>query len=101
MSVTIWAPSEVVEHIAGAARAKRLSLNFTQRSVAMRSGVSLAVLKKFERTGKISLESLVKIALVLDSLEDFLHVFKPIPPEQMLTLDEILKDTTTRERGRQ
>ncbi len=48
---------------------------------------------------KISLESLLKLALVLDSLKDFMDVFKPKRPEDYLTLDDLLKQKT-RKRGR-
>ena len=70
------APNEITKHIARQAQAKRLSLNFSQKTLSQRSGVSFGVIKKFERTGLISLESLLKLALVLDSLEEFKNLFK-------------------------
>lgn len=91
--------SDLLTHIAGQAQAKRLSLNLSRKSLSERSGVSESVLKKFERTGKISLESLIKIAFVLDAVEEFQALFKPTPPENFLSLDELLKDKT-RKRGR-
>ena len=69
-------PSEVFFKIAGSARKKRLSLNLSQQSLSKSSGVSYAVIKKFESTGKISLESLLKIAMVLGSLNEFTDLFK-------------------------
>jgi len=63
-------------HIAHQVQAKRLSLNFSQKTLSERSGVSLGVIKKFEHSGKISLESLLKLALVLDALNDFEFIFK-------------------------
>lgn len=86
--------------IAGRARARRLMLNFSQETLAERSGVSLGTLKKFEHTGKISLESLLKIALVLEMLDAFAQVFVPPKPDTYLTLDALLKDQP-RKRGRQ
>ncbi|OYZ38161.1 MAG: DNA-binding protein [Alphaproteobacteria bacterium 16-39-46] len=99
MSLDLMSPHEISLHVAKLSQAKRLSLNFSQKSLSERSGVSFGVLKKFERTGKISLESLLKIALVLDSLEAFKDLFKPTPPEQFLSIDALLKDQT-RKRGR-
>ena len=99
MSIIFFTPHEVCQKIAKAAKEKRLSLNFSQQTLSARSGVSLGTLKKFEQTGKISLESLLKIALVLDSLTDFMAVFKPIPPENFLTMDQLLKQKV-RKRGR-
>ena len=59
----------------------------SQRTLAERSGVSYGTLKKFERTGQISLTSLLKIALILDSLEDFQHLFHtPLLPQSLDTL---------------
>jgi transcriptional regulator with XRE-family HTH domain len=45
---------------------KRLDKNPTQEGLAKRSGVSLGSLKRFESSGHISLESLLKLALVLE-----------------------------------
>ena len=58
-------PSEILLIIAKQARELRLEKNLTQEGLAKRSGVSLASIKRFERLGKISLESLLEIALVL------------------------------------
>jgi transcriptional regulator with XRE-family HTH domain len=100
VSLFIVTPHEMAERIAKLVQAKRLSLNLRQKTLSERSGVSYGVLKKFERTGQISLESLLKIALALGTLEEFKDLFKPIPPEEQLSLDELLKDQT-RKRGQQ
>jgi hypothetical protein len=63
------------------------------------SGVSYGVLKKFERSGEISLKSLLKLALTLESIDGFNELFAPDKPEQKLSLDELMLDTT-RKRGR-
>ena len=93
-------PHEMAGHIKDQVRAKRLSLNLSQQTLAERSGVSYSVLKKFERTGQISLASLLKIALALGALEQFKDLFRPILPEYHMSLDELLSDKT-RKRGRQ
>ncbi len=93
-------PHEVALHIAQAAKNKRLLLNLSQKNLAKRSGVSLGVLKKFECVGKISLESLLKLALVLDALGDFVNLFQPPPLESLPTLESLLKQKQ-RKRGRQ
>ena len=99
MFVLMMTPSEMAEHLARMTKAKRLSLNFSQQSLSDRSGVSYGVLKKFERTGRISLESLLKLALSLDALEEFYGLFKARKPEEAMSLDELMQDTT-RKRGR-
>jgi transcriptional regulator with XRE-family HTH domain len=78
---------------------KRLSLNLSQQNLSLRSGVSLGSIKRFERTGKISLESLLKLALVLKSLEPFNSLFAQDPLQSLPSLDAILKQVP-RKRGR-
>lgn len=92
-------PHDIARRLADLARSKRLSLNLSQRSLSERSGVSFAVIKKFERTGKISLESLLKIALVLESLEDFSTLFSSPPHNKTLTLNDLINEKK-RKRGR-
>src|SRR5687768_5193846 len=99
MSFIITSPADVAAYLAKTVRKKRLSLNLSQRALSASSGVSMAVIKKFEVSGKISLESLLKIALPLNSLDMFLELFKPAPLEDAITLDELLKKTTERKRG--
>ena len=65
MSLFMMTPHEIALHIAKQAQAKRLALNFSQQTLSKQSGVSYGVLKKFERTGKISLKSLLNFALAL------------------------------------
>lgn len=98
MSVILTTPHEMAKQIATRVRMKRLSLNFSQHSLSERSGVSLGAFKKFERTGKISLESLLKIAVALDCLGDFITLFKP-SSENPLTLDAMINEKI-RKRGR-
>ena len=98
-AVVFLMPADVMKKVSRAARERRLSLNVSQQSLSKRSGVSLAVLKKFEHTGKISFESLLKLALALGCLGDFFELFKQAPPEEFLTLDSLLNQKT-RKRGR-
>ncbi|MVZ61223.1 helix-turn-helix domain-containing protein [Sphingobacterium humi] len=82
-------------------RARRLSMELTQEGLAERSGVPLATLRKFEQKGAISLESLLKLLLVVGGLEDIINVLKPTKPT-FTSIDDVLKDTRTvsRKRGR-
>lgn len=89
---------ELRSHFAARARARRLDQNLTQQGLADRAGVSLSSLKRFERTGQVAWESLLKIAMALGALDDFRDLFKP--PE-FRTLDEVLAaDEPRRKRGR-
>ena len=57
-------PHEITMLMAARVKAKRLTMNLSQVSLAEHSGVSYGTLKKFERTGQISLESLLKLERV-------------------------------------
>jgi hypothetical protein len=64
----------------------------------VRSGLPLATYRRFERTGKISLDGLLHIAYALDALNDFDRLFES---HKYATLDEALHATTTnRKRGK-
>lgn len=99
ISLNILTPVEFLTQIAQNAKAKRLSLNLSQQNLSLRSGVSLGSIKRFERTGKISLESLLKLALVLKSLESFNSLFAKDSLQSLSSLDAILKQIP-RKRGR-
>jgi transcriptional regulator with XRE-family HTH domain len=91
---------EVRAGIAERFKARRLSMNLTQRELAERSGVTWASLKRFERQGLIALESLLKLALVLECLEDFDRLaagIQPIPAAQ--SLDALLATPASRRRA--
>ncbi len=67
-------PYEVSKEIAKRHRIIRKQLKISQKDMAERSGVSLGSLKRFENTGKISFESLLKLIHLLGRLDDFANV---------------------------
>jgi transcriptional regulator with XRE-family HTH domain len=67
-------PSEVSKALAERHRVLRRQLKMSQEEMADRSGVSLGSLKRFENTGKISLESLLKLMHLLGRLSDLDNV---------------------------
>jgi hypothetical protein len=73
----------------------------TQEGLSERSGVPLATLRKFEQKGLISLESLLKILLVVGGLEELTDALKPSIATYN-SIEEVLKDNgkNTRKRGR-
>ena len=71
-------PSDFLEEIALRHKVIRKQAGFSQSELAKRSGVSLGSLKRFETTGLISLESLLKLTDVLNRLNDFDLILKPI-----------------------
>ncbi len=64
-------PLEVSKALAERHRIQRKQLKMSQEEMAERSGVSLGSLKRFENTGKISLDSLLKLMHLLGRLNEF------------------------------
>jgi len=64
-------PFEMMDIIKTKFRQRRKTLGYTQIELSERSGVSLGSLKRFESSGQIAFESLLKLALVLECLGDF------------------------------
>lgn len=69
-------PNQVRIELANRFRNVRKSKKISQSELALKSGVSLGSIKRFEQTGQISLESLLKLAHLFDKLDDFDAVFK-------------------------
>ena len=80
-------------------RELRLLENWSRKTLAERSGVSPASLERFERTGKISLESLLKLTHALGRLHEFEKLFQP-PLAQSIDELEKLRTRHVRKRGR-
>jgi transcriptional regulator with XRE-family HTH domain len=68
-------PSTVLQEVAARHKLVRKNYNLTQAELALRSGVSLGSLKRFENTGQISFMSLLKLAHFFNRLTDFEGVF--------------------------
>ena len=71
-------------------RHRRKALGYTQLELSSRSGVSLGSLKRFENSGQISLESLLKLAFVLECLGDFSSLCEE-DEERFGSIDDILR----------
>ena len=82
---------EIIKDISLRARNKRKLYKLSQQQLSNKSGVSLGSLKRFERTGEISFKSLLKIAFVLDSQNDFDNLFK-ISTNNFKNLKDLLKN---------
>jgi len=72
-------PEDVARRLAERVKALRLRRNWKRATLAERSGVSEASVKRFERTGHVSLENLLKLAFTLDRLEELTSLFVPAP----------------------
>ena len=86
--------------IAKRLQSRRLALTLTQKGLELRSGVSLGTIKRFERTGNISLESLLKLTIAL-GVDNEMEVLFSSPVQPVISsLDDLLKQPKSRKRGR-
>ncbi len=75
-------PFDILKDLAEKHKVLRKQAGLTQHQLALQSGVSLGSVKRFELTGQISLESLLKTVQILNRINDF---------ELILNIDHNLK----------
>ena len=76
-------PSDILKSTAQNVALLRKEKDLTQQELAIKSGVSYGSIKRFERFGKISFESLLKIAEALDRLDEFETLFVPTGSKEL------------------
>ena len=79
------------------ARQLRLLRDLQQRELASRAGIGIGTVRRFERTGRVSVESALRIATALGVDEGFARLFEP---PKYSTLDEALARPPKVERQR-
>ena len=80
---------DILRSIAERARALRLRRAMPQDELAQRAGVGIATVVRFERSGRASLENVLRIATALDAEGAFERLFE-MPP--YASLDEALSE---------
>jgi transcriptional regulator with XRE-family HTH domain len=91
---------ELMREIGQRSKERRLELNLTRQGLGLRSGVSMSVIRQFEDCGKISLESLLKIAIALGAAGEIDQLFRSRDSRAVVSMDDLLKQAKTRKRGR-
>jgi len=86
--LTLLSPAEMGVSMADRLRVLRLRKGWTRETLARRAGVSTASLKRFETSGKGSLELVLKIAHALDRLEEFSRILQPPPASTIKELEQ-------------
>lgn len=74
-SELLQSPQDVMLDCAQRARALRLGQNLTQQELAKRVGIAIGTVKRFEKTGEIQFNHLLRLALVLGRLDEFKELF--------------------------
>lgn len=90
-------PDNVAKELAGRAKGLRLAKNITQQQLSKKTGVSLGSIKRFESTGKISLQNLLRIAVTLDAVDDFKQLFSH---PNYNSIEEVVKQKKVKNRQR-
>jgi transcriptional regulator with XRE-family HTH domain len=79
------------------ARELRVLKELQQSELAARAGLAPGTVQRFERTGRASIENVLRIAAVLGAEEGFARLFEP---PKYRTLDEALARPAVRQRVR-
>lgn len=73
--INITTPDKMKLIISNNVIARRKEKRISQTALAEKSKVSYGSIRRFEKTGEISLCSLLKIAFALECIEDFREIF--------------------------
>lgn len=97
--LTLTSPAEMAMVLAQRVKALRLLKGWTQDTLSRRAGVTAASYRRFETTGRASLELVLKVAHALARLEEFDQLFQP---PSARSIEELEQRTAkpTRKRGR-
>ena len=95
---SLTTPEQVRQSLATRAKALRLAKGWKRTTLAERSGVSLASLRRFEESGRISLASLLDLAFALNRLDEFDLLLNP--PRASIAELEAAETRPVRKRGR-
>ena len=98
-TLSLVGPAEMGKLLADHAKALRLLKGWTRNTLAQRAGVTAASLKRFETTGKASLELVLKVAHALARLDEFSKLFLPPTAQSSEELERHAAEPA-RKRGR-
>lgn len=96
-NINKYNPNSKAADIAARCKQLRLVQNMSQQELSDKSGVSLGSLKRFEQSGMVSLQHLLRLSLVLNASEEFDGLFRPLPYSG---IDEMLKQKKAKTRKR-
>ena len=85
-------PNKVLKDVALKLRILRKNAKMSQTELAQRSGVSLGSLKRFESSGSISFEALLKLSNILGRLKDFDNILEQ--NENISDIENLFSDKT-------
>jgi transcriptional regulator with XRE-family HTH domain len=92
----LYSPAEIARELGKNAESLRLSKNLSRKTLAEQSGVSESSIKRFERSGSITLESMILLATALDELTPVMSLFKPSHPGSIDELKNLKRKRGTK-----
>ncbi len=97
----LWnGPADVARGLADRMKTLRLIPGWTQATLAHRAGVTTASYRRFETTGKGSLELFLKVAHALGRLDEVAALLEPPPASSISELAALAASATPkRKRG--
>jgi transcriptional regulator with XRE-family HTH domain len=90
LMVAFLTPAKAQQQLARNMQARRVATGLTQAGLSARSGVALGTLRKFERTGAASVETVIKILMVVGGLQDVIHASAP-EDAAFHSIDDVIK----------
>ena len=91
MEQLVWETAEELDQkLADRVRKIRKRRSISQQKLSSMSGVSYGSVKRFERTGQISLLSLTRIALALNIADELRTIFAEVPYR---SIEEVVHET--------
>ena len=96
MTINVNSPADTRLLIAKAAKQARFAKNWRVNTLAERAGIPEGTLKRFERTGEISLRQFLMLVHTLGDPECLTRLFLPSLPGN---IEDIARPQVTRKRG--
>lgn len=90
-------PDAILLSIAENVKSRRLERNWTQEFLSSKAGVTLSTYRRFERSGEISLRSLVSLSIALEAEDDFNSLFSV---KNYQSIDDLIESKSNKQRKR-
>ena len=98
--IQLHTPEEMADQLAMRLRDERLHRDWKQSTLAERSGVSLPTIRRYERTGRTSLENFLRLCHSLGRLDEFDGLLEPPTASSLAELEtRSVSSTPRRKRG--
>ncbi|MEX0893809.1 MAG: helix-turn-helix transcriptional regulator [Gemmatimonadota bacterium] len=88
LPIDLQSPRDMARMLARRVKGLRLGRGWTQQETAERAGIAPATYRRFERTGQISLDRLLKLAVILDARAGFDQLFPRSPAQSLAELEQ-------------